>query len=544
MKKLLSLKRQFLLVYIATMLLFSSIVCSYIYIKNRNYTQTALKNNYQNAASFLLNDIELDLDTFSSYSYILSQNPSLIQMLLNPYDLYDIVVALNADIEPTIQFILNSNEAIDNITIYADEEQKAIPSTFFEDAKTIENTTWYSIMKDRDGSQIFGENQKLYIITPIRNYHSQKIDTGFVKVDIDINKLAEKALTEHEDLQFGLFGSDGQELYSNYSTPIDDSLLLLTNSKLRGTDIVATFYIQRSLLQLPLQELLLPVGAVLVSSLLLSCLFVHYMNRKMFKRLEKITEQLNCVNANNFLISIADQSPDEIGTLAACINQMSQKIDTLFTELAKTKDREKRAEVETLRARIDPHFLYNIMNTINWVAMDGDIEQVCTITNELALYYRTNLGSGNPITTAENELENVRAYLKLQEIATSQMFDVEYHIDENLLRCETCDFILQPLAENAITHGIKPLKGRRGIITIELCGTAEDLYFIVRDNGVGMQASSTSKSTFKRIHYGIKNINRRIALVYGEEYGICLTPGDNGIGATATVKLPKKPFVS
>ena len=538
MKKKNRLKNQVILIYMAATILMAGILSFYIYAKTYSYTRDALKSNYQNAASLLLNNIESELDGFRSYAYILSRNPSLIRMLLNPYDIYDIVVALNADIEPTIQFILENNDTVKNITIYTDESQKHIPSIYFEDVRTIQDTMWYQQAKTQDGTLCFSEDNDLFVVAPIRNYYSPKIDTGFVKLDIDVDALADSARSRYDNLHFALYTADDEQLFCSLDDPPSNEYVQLSQSELRGTSITSAFYIHKSFFRVPILEILLPILCILAVFLLFSYAFMHFINQLMFRRLEKISDQINSIDADNFIININDTRDDEIGTLAACINHMSEKINHLFTELSVTKDREKRAELEALRARIDPHFLYNIMDTINWIAMDGDTELICTITHELAIFYRTTLNYGNPINTIENEIENVKAYLNLQKIATSQGFDVAYRIDTELLNCETCDFILQPLAENAIVHGIKPLKNRRGVITLELYKEGTSVYLVIADNGVGLNAAVRAGSVFKRTHYGIKNINERIALTFGAEYGVTLAPSPDGIGTIATIKLP------
>lgn len=540
MRPIKSLKIQFLLVYIAIMLLFSAILSTYVYVQNRNYTREALTGSFKNTAAFLANDIESELDTICSYSYILSRNPSLIQMLLNPYDIYDTVVALNSQIEPTIQFILSANDRIKNITIYVDERDRKIPSGFFEDVATVKNTVWYQTVPDLDGSHVFTDDKQIYIITPIRNYHSQRIDTGYIKTVVDIEKLSENALTKHKDLHFTLSEESGEILFSTLETPVPGNYLALGQYDLRSTPASISFYLDRSLIHFPSWNLLLPVIFVLVISLLLSCIFMRYMNNKMFKRLQRIKEQVANIDAEHFVIAIDDHFDDEIGALSTCINKMSLKISNMFSELEAAKNREQKAEVEALRARIDPHFLYNIMNTINWIALDGNTDQICAITHELAVYYRTTLNNGRTTSTINSEIENVRAYLNLQKIASNNAFDVVYQIDRTLLNCETCDFILQPLAENALTHGIKPLKGRRGTITVALFQQNDMVCMSVTDNGVGLNNSIAKASSLKRAHYGIENINLRISLTFGKQYGISLEPGPDAIGTVATIRLPKQ----
>ena len=539
MKNSRSLKQQIILIYLSTTLIVACVVSSYVYLKTHNYTRDTLKNSYRSSADLLFSDMESKIDNYCSYSYILSRNPSLVNMLLNPYDIYDTVIALNSDIEPTIQFILESSDAIQNITIYTDESEHEIPSNYFEDVSKIQDTEWFEQASILDGTFLMSENGNLFIVSPIRNYHSHKIDTGFVRLDIDINAFSTEIQSSHESLCFTLNDAEGKELFSTLSDASTKEYLQLNQNSLRGTQITSTFYVHKSFLRIPVIEILLPILIVLVVFVLFSYAFMHFINKIMFLRLEKIMEQINRIDANNFHISIDDDKNDEIGKLANCINNMSEKIDNLFVELSETKDKEKRAELEFLRAKIDPHFLYNIMDTINWIAIDGDTELICKITHELSLFYRTNLNYGKTINTIYNEIENVKAYLNLQMIATSQGFDMEYKIDEQLLNYETCDFILQPLAENAIVHGIKPLKTRRGLITVKLYEEENSIYLVVEDNGVGIHNKSNTRLGFKKTNYGIKNINERIQLTFGNDYGVTLSSAPDEIGTVAKIKLPK-----
>lgn len=539
MKKARSLKHQIILIYLSTTLIVACIVSSYVYLKTHDYTRDTLENSYRSSADLLFGDMESKIDSYCSYSYILSRNPTLINMLLNPYDIYDTVVALNSDIEPTIQFILNSSDAIQNIIIYTDESEHEIPSNYFEDVNKVQDEEWLEQAKKLDGTFLMSENGNLFIVSPIRNYHSHKIDTGFIRLDIDINTFATEIQSSHENLCFTLNDAEGKELFSTLNDASSVEYLQLNQNSLRGTQITSTFYVHKSFLRIPVIEILLPILIVLVVFVLFSYAFMHFINKIMFLRLEKIMEQINRIDANNFHINVDDDKNDEIGKLANCINNMSGKIDHLFIELSETKDKEKRAELEFLRAKIDPHFLYNIMDTINWIAIEGDTELICKITHELSVFYRTNLNYGKTINTIYNEIENVKAYLNLQMIATSHAFDVEYKVDEQLLNYETCDFILQPLAENAIVHGIKPLKTRRGLVTVKLYEEDNSIYLVVEDNGVGIHNKSNARLGFKKTNYGIKNINERIKLTFGDDYGVTLGSASDKIGTVAKIKLPK-----
>lgn len=544
MKNKPSLKHQIFFIYIATTVLIAGIVCFYMFFKTRDYTKNSLKNNYQNLATFMTKDIEAELDTYRSYSFILSHNPSLNQLLLNSHDLYEIVISLNTDIEPNIQFLFDSNDVIDNIVIYSDKSNTEIPSPYFDNVNKIASKNWYNTLEDIDGSITFTEDNALCVATSIRNYYSQKINVGVVKLNINLEKLTNKLLESHPNMNFVLEAEDKTLLFNSIAADANiKDYVLVNSSTLRSTTITANFFVHKSLLQIPIIQILTPVLLIVLSFLLLSQIFIYYLRKSIFQRLEQIAQHIECIDTNNFEFNITDNTTDEIGILINHINHMSIKLNNLFQELITAKENEKRAELETLRARIDPHFLYNIMDTINWIAMDKDTDLICTITYELGNYYRTCLNYGQSQCTIENEIENIRAYLKLQQIATSQGFDVNYNIDENLMRYQTCDFILQPLVENAVKHGIKPLRDRRGLITISLYELDTTIVLSVSDNGVGLSQTSHT-SSFKKTHYGIQNINERIQLVFGYEYGVKIEANKNNEGTTAFIYLPKVPASS
>lgn len=542
MKK--SLKQRITFIYISTTLIVAIIVSSYVCIKTRDYTRETLKNSYQSSADLLYSKMDSKINSYFSYAYMLSQNPALISILLNPYDIYDTVISLNSHIEPTVRFILGDNSGIKNITVYTEKTQEEIPSIYFKNVNEIKKTNWFDKVSKTDGSFLISEDGELFIIYPIRNYHSHKIDSGFIKLDINIEAFSTELQANYSNLFFKFNDADGNVIYKTAEDIESNKYMLLTQNNLCGTKIQAAFYVQKSFLRIPLSEILFPVFLILIVFIVFSFLFMKFINRIMFLRLQRIVEQIDRIDANNFQIKIDSIENDEIGDLANCINNMSNKINDLFSELSIAKDKEKRAELEYLRAKIDPHFLYNIMDTISWIAIDGNTELISKIVNKLSVYYRTSLNYNEIENSVRNEIENVNAYLELQKIATSDSFDVKYDIDDSLLDCKICDFILQPLAENAITHGIKPLKERRGIITIKLYEKDGCIYLAVTDNGVGIKSDALASThlPFKKTNYGIKNINSRIKLAFGNEYGLTLAPSRDGVGTSAEIKLPKIEF--
>ncbi len=539
MKRKRSLKKRIIFPYLSATLIIALIISSYVFVKTRTYARESLENSYKNSAQLLYGKIDSEIDAYFTASYMLSRNPALINMLLHPLDVYDTVIALNTYVEPTIQFVLASNPAIKNIHIYADLSSREIPSPYFQDISAMTEAGWYEKVSILDGAYLLTNGNSFLVICPIRNYYVQAIDAGYVCLDIDITLFAQELQADYRDLCFTLSDANGDVLYSNQEAA--KAYIQLGQNSLQGCNeqILASACVKESLLRIPLVEVILPILFILVVFLVFSFIFIRLINRAIFSRLTKIMDQINQINPRDFQIRIRDAGEDEIGDLANCINHMSIRIKDLFVELGQSKDKEKRIEMEYLRAKIDPHFFYNILDTINWVALDGDTELVCELTHKLSIFYRSCLNTESATHTIRNEIENIQSYLDLQKIATSDCFDVVYQIDESLLDLTICDFILQPLVENAIVHGIKPLKERRGQITIRIFEDAGSIHLTVADNGIGLEKSAVPHHRLKKTHYGVRNINERIVLAYGDGYGVTLRPNPAGAGAVSEIILPK-----
>ena len=168
----------------------------------------------------------------------------------------------------------------------------------------------------------------------------------------------------------------------------------------------------------------------------------------------QIIDQVKKVKDGNFEIQIAESSQDEIGELARNINKMLRKIQTLIDEVYKSKLDKKSLELDLLQSKINPHFLYNNLSAINWIAIEKGEDRIYEITTELATFYRTALNKGINVDLLNVDVETIKAYVKLQLMAHDEGFDVEYKIEPSLLDEMVPIFILQPLVENAVQHGI------------------------------------------------------------------------------------------
>lgn len=197
----------------------------------------------------------------------------------------------------------------------------------------------------------------------------------------------------------------------------------------------------------------------------------------------------------------------------------------------------KHAQIVGLQSQINPHFLYNTLDTINWMAVadcHGE-NRISDALTSLADLFKTNIDTTNYLTTLAEELAYTRQYIKILKLRYENLFDVVWHVDESLEAAKVPRLTLQPLIENALYHGIKPQK-KKGQIQIDIAGYNHSLSLRVTDNGIGikkeeleaLQADLKKPYHETKTHIGLFNINQRIKLIYGETYGLRIESSANG----------------
>ena len=194
----------------------------------------------------------------------------------------------------------------------------------------------------------------------------------------------------------------------------------------------------------------------------------------------------------------------------------------LIKEVYVSKIVQKELEMKALQAQINPHFLYNTLSLINWKALTAGEEDISKMTLAMSTFYRTALNKGKNTLSVEDELKNTKAYLEIQSMIHDNDFDYEIIVEPEILGYESLNLILQPFVENAIAHGIeRKTDGGRGRITIRGWSKDDCVWFSVEDNGEGMSRQTASQIlTMDSKGYGVRNINERIQLFYGEEYKV------------------------
>jgi len=274
---------------------------------------------------------------------------------------------------------------------------------------------------------------------------------------------------------------------------------------------------------------------------------VALLSRQLTSSLHRLAVQMNRMRNGEMEARYYYPHKDEIGSLARTFNYMADKIERAMKKqeeyiavLKEERDfveqvqRQKRkAELRALQAQINPHFLYNTLNTITWLASDQGMDEISILSNSLGRFFRISLSKGAEVITIKDELEHVKSYLAIQAIRYSEVMQYEIDVPEELMEYTILKLVLQPIVENAIYHGIKEKEamGRIRIWAEKKTDPAagEWIRFVVEDDGKGIPPDKLEQinrgleegTTDNRDGYGIFNVNERIKLYYGEGYGLC-----------------------
>ena len=227
---------------------------------------------------------------------------------------------------------------------------------------------------------------------------------------------------------------------------------------------------------------------------------------------------------------------DEISVLIRTFNQQQLRIRALLDETQRAAEEKLTAQFQALQSQINPHFLYNTLDTVNWMAFLSDQTEICQIMSSLSDFFRLSLNNGNDFYRVSDELAHVDSYLTIQELRFSGKLNCQKQIAEETLPLYTLKTLVQPLVENAIQHGLQH-GGISGTITIRSYLRGETLIYEVEDDGVGLGAAPSGGIRLHSGGYGVRNIDGRIKLFFGNEYGLCLSDRQPH-GVLARITLP------
>jgi len=280
--------------------------------------------------------------------------------------------------------------------------------------------------------------------------------------------------------------------------------------------------------------------------ILMLCLFLsYYIPLSITRPIRRLTQVTDQVAKGDLTVRSDVTGGLEARVLSDSMNTMIDKINELLEQVKTEQVRLRKAEFELLQSQINPHFLYNTLDAIVWLAEAGEQKKVVSMVGSLSDFFRISLNQGQDILDVREELQHVRSYLEIQQMRYQDILQYEICVPEELYSSRIPKITLQPLVENALYHGIKNKRGK-GMIRID--GEMEDSDCILRitDNGRGMtperlgqvREGIRNRNACETEIYGLYNVNERIRLNFGEKYGITIT-STYGEGTCVTVRLPE-----
>ena len=269
-----------------------------------------------------------------------------------------------------------------------------------------------------------------------------------------------------------------------------------------------------------MNHLIVLAAGIVLLVLGISLGFVWYVTSRIAYPAKELMESMKTLAKDNEYPRVKIVSNDEIGMIGLEYNKMAENIETLIEKVYKMELTQKQAELEFLQMQINPHFLYNALDTISWMALAKGNMDVSEMTIALAELLRATIKKESFITLRE-EMNTVKDYLLIQQERFGDKISAEYFVEEDAYACMVPNFILQPVIENAIIHGLEP-KIEKGKVSINISIQDEFLTFLVEDNGVGMDETEIMdlykkcRENNTKQSIGLKNVYRRLLLCYGE----------------------------
>ena len=569
MKKLLhwvnGIKLRYKLAIIYSMFCFLPVMLLFwlSFLQMRSIIGDKEKMNLQSYLQQSVSSMDRTLDGYNSLSDYIAFDRTLAEVFSmeygTPYEQYE---QLTQKVDPILRSSSYFHGGMQRITIYTDNGMVKHDTTVAP-VSEIEETDWYQKTLEHPGLNWFVNYQEKTLFSARKlSFSGAREGVNILYMDVDYQKLfapyAETLISEcglyitdqEGKLVFeeSRFSGKNQSYDLTYSEFLEqrnrgstDYTILCEESNTTGWTV--WLYQPVGLAG----EAMRPIG-VMAGVTILICIFAavlaYFITSGMVSgRIERLTCLMQEVQEGSMDMQVGSDDRDEIGMLYRGFGSMMKRIRTLINEVYLGKITQKEAELKALQAQINPHFLYNTLSLINWKALAAGEEDISRMTLAMSTFYRTALNRGRNVLQVEAELSNTRAYLEIQSMLHDGDFDYEIEVQPEILQCESLNLILQPLVENAIHHGIEEKTDGRGKISVR--GWKEDncVWFMVEDNGVGMEQKVADKIlTMESKGYGVRNVDERIRLCYGEKYAMKVE-SVVGKGTKMTIHFPAKQLV-
>jgi len=446
-------------------------------------------------------------------------------------------------------------------------------SSWFQERYKAPGITWSGIEENRFQYPI--AEYIIPVVRPVYHYAKHK-DVGFVMIGINGNIPYQyiRDYSNYEDSDVFICNAEGQIIAHTEPALIgaslnrEDSILDLIGgyaggqtegsvwwrenginktavyyrSPVTGWYVVQTlsdrqFYEQRAVI---IRLLIFIIIGILTVAVFLSLVLNYYIN----KPIKQIVNKIEDISRGDFSTVQAIESNDEIGRIGIGINRMSENIVGLMDKSVEAEKNKRNLELKVLQAQINPHFLYNTLNSIKWMATIQKASGIGEMVSALSRLLRNMAKGVSDCISIKEELALVQDYITIQRYRYGESFKVDYEIDEALLDYKIPKFTMQPIIENAVFHGLEPKSGI-GMILIKVTAEGSNILISITDNGIGMTVTEIERVLKTELQerkdsmngLGVKNVDERIKLIMGTGYGVEIK-SIYGEYTTVTIRIP------
>lgn len=464
------------------------------------------------------------------------------------------------EISPIIDSVTTSNVKLNNIGVSTIDGKSLLDNT---DLKYIAHET-FQLLTNSTQEYVIQPPTTSYpffiICRPIYNYTNDKI--GFIYGTISNNDILnilnqvriDSSITWLIDDEFNIISHNKNYFYQQYlsyehianAIANDDVMIkdqhnntvFFTHNTIANTNglMICTLIPQSIILQ-DIYPLIIMLIILWLSTIMLLFFIINDTTNKITKPIDVLIQKMQLKERN-----IEPQQFKELQLLSSQYNQLLTTIDHQINQIYENQTNLREAELKSLQAQINPHFLYNSLDTIKWMAYDHGITEIYDILASMSQFFRISLSSGKNIISLEKEIEHVNSYLKIQQIRYQDILSYTINCQPEVKQLPFLKLIIQPLAENALYHGIKPIQKPSTITINAFFNKNHDLTIQVKDNGIGIPANQLSiiqsniNNHIKSDHYGLYNVNERLNHYYQDNYHMNIT-SKYGHGTTITIVI-------
>ncbi len=484
----------------------------------------------------------------------------------------------------------NNKDSIANIALLSKEGEllEAVPAARLKTGLDVTKEQWFGNTLNRTDNLHFttphvqyifdnNENQYRWVITLTRAVeitHGTSTEQGILLLDIRYSSLQQilDNITLGNQGYLYMVSSGGDLIYHPRMQMIetgqmsentamaagyrDGSFRERYEGEWREVSVKSVGYTGWKLLSvtpekgLPLSNLKMQLFAVFVVAafLLVLVLTNNFISSRITTPIQELEKSVNAIEAGELDTEVYQGGSYEIRHLGRSIGEMAKRIKTLMEDIVAEHESKRKSEFDTLQSQINPHFLYNTLDIIVWMIENEQKQDAVRIVTALARFFRISLSKGKSIITVKDELEHVRNYLMIQQTRFKNKFVYEIEAAKDVMDLVSLKLMLQPLVENAIYHGMEFMDGD-GEIGIKVYREDTELWFRISDNGLGMTAEQARSLLDEQHHVsskrgsgiGVKNVNERIKLYFGESYGLTIW-SEPDEGTIIEIHLPAQAY--